>query len=74
MANYLNDKPSSAARPQQWELEIILLTMMLAGKFMQVTVSTEFTENLSKAGNAMTGLREVECPGYLTLLRIDSEN
>jgi hypothetical protein len=81
MANYLNDKPPSAARPQLWELEIILSTMKLAGKFMQATVAVEFTGNLIKADDAMTNLRKIESPeesdgaaDRFWRLRMDSQN
>jgi hypothetical protein len=62
MANYLIDKPISAARPRQWEFEIILSTMKLAGKFMQATVAAEFAGNLGKAGDTMVNVGEIESP------------
>jgi hypothetical protein len=62
LANYLNNKPVSAARPQQWELESIISTTKLAGEFMRATVAAEFTGNLMKARDATAGLDEIESP------------
>jgi hypothetical protein len=62
MANYLIDKPTGATRPRQWELEIILSTMKLAGGFMQTTVANDFRSNLIKAGDTMADLEIIESP------------
>jgi hypothetical protein len=72
MANYLNDKPTRAARPQQWELETILSTMKLAGEFMQATVATEFTENLNKANGTMADSAKSRAPRSLIARQIGS--
>jgi hypothetical protein len=63
MANYLSNKPVSAALPREWELGNILSTMKLAGEFMQATVAAEFTSNLSRAGDTMTNVGKIESPG-----------